>query len=61
MFHKHDFEIICKTKADPTPFEAKRISPSTFEKMAFGMTTVLLKCKKCNKLLMKEMLGKETT
>lgn len=60
MLCNHEYEIIVKTK---TPIydigNSDGMSEYLAERLLFGVTTVLLKCKKCNNIRKNEMLGIE--
>jgi len=58
MFHRHNFEIIAKTFSGK--YSLKSCSEYLAERMIFGVTTVLLKCSICGKVIKEEMLGDST-
>jgi hypothetical protein len=60
LFCKHEWEVIVKTVA-PKPYLQKvgGCSESLLERLTYGVTTVLLQCKKCPELRKEEMLGAE--
>jgi len=56
IFCNHDWEIIQKT-VSPQFTNIPSCSEYMAERMLLGITTVYLKCKKCSKLQLQEMLG----
>lgn len=60
MFCKHDYEVIVKTVGMPRSIE--RVSGGNLERLErliHGVTSVMLKCKKCNNVVIHEMIGIE--
>ena len=67
LFCRHDWDKITETYVEPCLDVVENVSGGIFggaalvdmlEKMACGVTTVLLRCKKCKKLRRVAMLGK---
>jgi hypothetical protein len=64
LFHKHDFDVIVKTVAKPMSLDnVEDITQVNIRgadlarKLICGSTNVLLKCKKCPKIKLIEMVG----
>ena len=56
--HTHQFEIIMKTYAPPSPkADMINISSGLSEAVVFGITTLLFKCLICSELKQEEVLG----
>lgn len=58
MFHKHEWETIIKTYAEAS-MQGRYFDIEDLLKIRCGVTTVLFKCKLCNKFKREEFIGKE--
>jgi hypothetical protein len=66
LFHRHDFELVARTYAEPADIEIERFSPSMFGRLMramTGTTTLVWKCrdKSCDAVKVVEVVGKEVT
>jgi hypothetical protein len=62
IFHKHEWEIVSKTKTPPkTPGDIGEIRCSNLlmEKLLSGTVTIIWKCQECGKMKREEMIGEE--
>mgnify|MGYP001558745098 CR=1 FL=1 len=60
LFHQHKFKIIIKTHTPQHQFDwTTRISEYMAERLIFGVTTCVLRCKECGKIIKEELLGQE--
>lgn len=62
MFCKHEWLEIKETYAPPKGHLVERLRgvnvSDFFERLIYGVTTILWECKKCHKIRKEEMLGK---
>lgn len=63
LFHKHNWEEVARTYAPPhnLPAMSGYGAIDLLERAVSGMTTILWKCRECEKFRKDEMLGKITT